>query len=111
MAARSATTLRSALRSRTLNHARYMSYYPSEEPALPINTILNVVPQQEAWVVERFGRFQQILKPGLNVLVPLVDRIAYRHDLKEVAREWLLQGGMRRIADNWHQRKYRHRLP
>lgn len=44
-----------------------------------------VVPQQIAWVVERLGKFRKVLDPGLHVLVPLVDRIAYVHSLKEEA--------------------------
>ena len=43
-----------------------------------------VVPQQEAWVVERLGRFYGVLNPGLNVIIPFVDRVAYRHSLKEI---------------------------
>ena len=42
------------------------------------------VPQQEAHVVERLGKFQAILNPGLNILVPFLDRVAYRHSLKEI---------------------------
>jgi regulator of protease activity HflC (stomatin/prohibitin superfamily) len=45
---------------------------------------IRVVPQQHALVVERLGRFHAILAPGLNVVVPFVDRIAYRHDLREI---------------------------
>jgi regulator of protease activity HflC (stomatin/prohibitin superfamily) len=45
---------------------------------------VRVVPQQNAWVVERLGRFHGILEPGLNVIVPFFDRVAYRHSLKEV---------------------------
>jgi len=45
---------------------------------------VRVVPQQNAWVVERLGKFHRILEPGLNLIVPFVDRIAYRHSLKEV---------------------------
>ncbi|SFZ78546.1 SPFH domain-containing protein [Chitinimonas taiwanensis] len=45
---------------------------------------LKVVPQQHAWVVERLGRYHGTLQPGLNVVVPFVDRIAYKHDLREV---------------------------
>lgn len=43
-----------------------------------------VVPQQEAYIVERLGRFHSVLKPGLNILVPFLDRVAYRHSLKEI---------------------------
>ena len=43
-----------------------------------------MVPQQSAWVVERLGKFHAILQPGLNVIVPFVDRVAYTHSLKEV---------------------------
>ena len=45
---------------------------------------VKVVPQQHAWVVERLGRFHAVLAPGLNIVVPFIDRIAYRHMLKEV---------------------------
>ena len=45
---------------------------------------IRVVPQQRAWVVERLGRFHAVLQPGLNFVVPLVDRVAYRHDLREI---------------------------
>ena len=45
---------------------------------------LKIVPQQNAWVVERLGRFDRTLTPGLSLLVPFVDRVAYRHSLKEV---------------------------
>jgi regulator of protease activity HflC (stomatin/prohibitin superfamily) len=45
---------------------------------------VRVVPQQSAFVVERFGRFHATLEPGLNFIVPVFDRIAYRHSLKEV---------------------------
>jgi regulator of protease activity HflC (stomatin/prohibitin superfamily) len=43
-----------------------------------------VVPQQHAWVVERLGRFYAVLQPGLNLIIPIVDRVAYRHDLREI---------------------------
>ena len=45
---------------------------------------INVVPQQHAWVVERLGKFHAVLAPGLNIVVPFVDRIAYKHVLKEI---------------------------
>src|SRR5713101_8979719 len=45
---------------------------------------VRVVPQQYAWVVERFGKFDRVLEPGLNYVVPIMERVAYRHSLKEV---------------------------
>ena len=45
---------------------------------------IRVVPQQHAWVVERLGRFHAVLEPGLNFVYPFVDRVAYRHDLREI---------------------------
>ena len=45
---------------------------------------IKVVPQQHAWVVERLGKFHAVLGPGLNIVVPFVDRIAYKHVLKEI---------------------------
>jgi regulator of protease activity HflC (stomatin/prohibitin superfamily) len=46
---------------------------------------VRVVPQQSASVVERLGRFNGVLTPGLNLIIPFVDKIAYQHTLKEVA--------------------------
>ena len=45
---------------------------------------IKVVPQQNAWVVERLGKYHGTLTPGLNILVPFVDRLAYKHSLKEI---------------------------
>jgi len=45
---------------------------------------VRVVPQQRAWVLERVGRFHAVLDPGLSFIVPFVDRIAYKHDLREI---------------------------
>ncbi|XP_008280029.1 stomatin-like protein 2, mitochondrial [Stegastes partitus] len=52
--------------------------------SLPMNTVVLFVPQQEAWVVERMGRFHRILEPGLNFLIPILDRIRYVQSLKEI---------------------------
>jgi len=52
---------------------------------LPMNTVILFVPQQEAWVVERFGKYKDILEPGLNFLLPIVDSIKYVQSLKEIA--------------------------
>lgn len=54
---------------------------------LPLNTGIVFVPQQEAWVVERMGRFHTILDPGLNFLIPVLDRVKYVQSLKEIAIE------------------------
>lgn len=43
-----------------------------------------VVPQQNAWIVERFGKYHATLSPGLNIVMPFIDRVAYRHSLKEI---------------------------
>ncbi|XP_075216886.1 stomatin like 2 isoform X2 [Lycorma delicatula] len=53
----------------------------------PINKIIMFVPQQEAWVVERMGKFYRILEPGLNLLVPIIDKVKYVQSLKEIAIE------------------------
>ena len=45
---------------------------------------VKVVPQQNAWVVERLGKYHGTLTPGLNILVPFIDRLAYKHSLKEI---------------------------
>ena len=45
---------------------------------------VKVVPQQNAWIVERLGKYHAPLTPGLNILVPFVDRLAYKHSLKEI---------------------------
>ncbi len=46
--------------------------------------LVKVVPQQNAWVVERLGKFHAVLPPGPNILIPFVDNVAYRHSLKEI---------------------------
>ncbi len=45
---------------------------------------IKVVPQQTAYVVERLGRYHSTLAPGLTVVLPFIDRLAYKHELKEV---------------------------
>jgi regulator of protease activity HflC (stomatin/prohibitin superfamily) len=46
---------------------------------------VKIVPQQSAWVIEKLGRYDRVLEPGLNFLVPFVDKVAYKHSLKEFA--------------------------
>jgi len=50
-----------------------------------ITQMIKIVPQQEAWVVEKLGRFDKVLQPGLNILIPIIQRVAYKHTLKEEA--------------------------
>lgn len=45
---------------------------------------VKVVPQQNAWILERLGKFHSVLQPGLNIVLPFIDRIAYKHSLKEI---------------------------
>ncbi|KAJ1678242.1 Stomatin, partial [Spiromyces aspiralis] len=61
--------------------------YSSGKKKAPRNTVIKFVPQQEAWIVERMGRFHRILEPGLAILLPFIDRIKYVQSLKEVAVE------------------------
>jgi len=49
-----------------------------------VTQAIKVVPQQHAWVVERLGRYSTTLAPGPNVILPFIDRVAYKHVLKEI---------------------------
>ena len=49
------------------------------------NRIKILVALFQAWVVERMGKFLKVLDPGLNVLVPVLDRVKYVQSLKEIA--------------------------
>lgn len=49
-----------------------------------VTQCIKVVLQQNAWVVERLGKFHSVLTPGLNIIIPFIDRVAYKHSLKEV---------------------------
>jgi regulator of protease activity HflC (stomatin/prohibitin superfamily) len=48
---------------------------------------IKVVPQQNAYVVQRLGKFQEVLQPGINFIIPFIDSIAYKHSLKEMAMD------------------------
>ncbi|MBX3587586.1 MAG: SPFH domain-containing protein [Ramlibacter sp.] len=52
--------------------------------AIFITRSIKVVPQQNSWVVERLGKYHASLAPGLNFLVPFIDKVAYKHSLKEI---------------------------
>ena len=55
--------------------------------AIFIFQTVKIVPQQNAWVVERLGKFDRTLTPGLKFVVPFIERVAYKHSLKEVPLE------------------------
>ena len=52
------------------------SYFQRSQ-SLPANTIIRFVPQQTAWIVERMGKFNRILSPGLAILIPVIDVRSY----------------------------------
>jgi regulator of protease activity HflC (stomatin/prohibitin superfamily) len=52
--------------------------------AIFIVQTIKIVPQQHAWVVEKLGKYDRTLTPGLKFVVPFIERVAYRHSLKEV---------------------------
>ncbi|RTK92116.1 MAG: paraslipin [Rickettsiales bacterium] len=47
--------------------------------------MIKIVPQQQAWVLEKLGKFDRILEPGLNLIIPIIHRVSYKHTLKEQA--------------------------
>jgi regulator of protease activity HflC (stomatin/prohibitin superfamily) len=62
--------------------------------ALVVYTILKcirIVPQKQAYIVERLGKYDKTLDAGLHILWPIVDRVAYKHSLKEQAVDVPLQ--------------------
>lgn len=83
--------LQSSLRRISSRHIRqqlrYTSRYFGKKKQFPSNTVINFVPQQEAWVIERFGKFSRVLDPGLAILIPFIEQIKYVQSLKEVATE------------------------
>jgi len=74
------------------------------EPILAIGAIIIIgilmgvktVPQQQAWIVESLGKFDRKLEPGLNILIPFYQKVAYKHSLKENAVEVPEQAGITR---------------
>ncbi len=47
--------------------------------------MLRIVPEEEAWLIENFGKYKRTLGPGLHLVVPVVQRVAYEQMLKEEA--------------------------
>ncbi|WP_022981428.1 SPFH domain-containing protein [Ideonella sp. B508-1] len=52
--------------------------------AIFVSQAIKIVPQQHAWVVERLGKYDRTLSPGLAFVTPFIERVAYKHSLKEV---------------------------
>lgn len=52
--------------------------------ALFVWRAIKIVPQQNAWVIERLGKYHGALVPGLNFIFPFLDKVAYKHSLKEI---------------------------
>lgn len=46
-------------------------------------TTVKIVPQRTAYIIERFGKYRATLKAGFHIIIPFVDRVAYKHTLKE----------------------------
>lgn len=66
--------------------------------AAAMNTIINFVPQQEVWIIERFGKFHRTCEAGLQVVVPFLENISYCQSLKEMAMDVPSQSGI--TSDN-----------
>jgi len=49
--------------------------------------LVRIVPQNEAFVVERLGKYSRTLEAGFHILIPFLDRVAYKHSLKEFAMD------------------------
>ncbi len=55
---------------------------------------IKIVPQQQAWIIERLGRYHRSLGAGLSIIIPFADRVAYKHTLKERAVDILAQAAI-----------------
>lgn len=49
-----------------------------------VSMAVKIVPQQHAWVKERLGKYAGTLGPGLRIIIPFVEKVAYKHSLKEI---------------------------
>ena len=57
---------------------------------------VKIVPQQEAWIIERLGKYKEALEPGMSIIIPFVDKVAYKHTLKEKAIDVMQQSAITR---------------
>jgi regulator of protease activity HflC (stomatin/prohibitin superfamily) len=55
---------------------------------------IKIVPQQQAWIVERLGKYNKTLQPGLTFVLPFIDKVAYKHTLKEKAIDVMQQSAI-----------------
>src|SRR5688572_17516601 len=51
--------------------------------AFVVASAIRIVPQARRYNIERFGRYQRTLQPGLNLIIPLVDRVNTKLDVRE----------------------------
>ena len=67
---------------------------------------VRVVPQREVFVVERLGRFYKSLEAGFHILIPFIDKVSYKHTLKEqtidVPSQRLYYQRQYRSRNRWH---------
>ena len=52
--------------------------------AIFISMSVKIVPQQHAWIKERFGKYAGTLSPGLRIIIPFIEKVSYKHSLKEI---------------------------
>ena len=52
--------------------------------AIFVSMSVKIVPQQHAWIKERFGKYAGTLSPGLRIIIPFIEKVAYKHSLKEI---------------------------
>jgi len=71
--------------SRGLEQIRHQSSDSSRQRLPSSVTVIKFVPQQEAWIIERMGKYHTIFEPGLNILIPFIDKVKYIQSLKEIA--------------------------
>ena len=55
---------------------------------------VKIVPQQQAWIIERLGKYKETLEPGMSIIIPLIDKVAYKHTLKEKAIDVMQQSAI-----------------
>ncbi|XP_072038755.1 stomatin-like protein stl-1 [Amphiura filiformis] len=77
--------LRTAERILSRSPASTLTSYQVRHSSAKVNTVVLFVPQQEAWVIERMGKFHRVLQPGLNFCMPVLDSIKHIQSLKEIA--------------------------